>query len=309
MRAGVSLDTLNHTQSVGISQNCVSLTLLMNGGKNQLDASWTTLSLLVKRMLRINHKLQHRRPDQFRILVVIDEIYAQKAVVEFCHQEGYRVSGMGTVKEALRAFAQDPAHLVIADLTRPQLQATEMVTALKKHRKSLSAIGVVEKLPAVDVQAGAEFEGYIVKPISREDVCTQLRELLLTPPEEIQPTVIVIDDDANALTAVVHTLKVRGFDVSSYTDVGEAIEDIQTNLPDLVILDINMPGISGLYVCEMLKAQKKTQGIPILIFTSDSSRENVQKAIESGADGFIAKPFDPKGLTAKVREVLEMDNE
>jgi DNA-binding response OmpR family regulator len=256
----------------------------------------------------MNHHLQSLRPDQFRVLVVVDEIYAQKALVEYARQEGYRVDGTGDAKEAVRMFAQDPAHLVIADLTRRQLHAAEMVAALKKHRGSTCAVGVVDKLPPVDEQAEDDFEGYIVKPISRENVSEQLRELLLTPSEDEKPKVYVVDDDGNALMAVEHTLDVRGFDVTPYTDIGEAIEQIQVEPPDLLILDVNMPGISGLQVCQQLKANPKTDPIPILIFTSDPSRENVTKAIESGANGFIAKPFDPKGLTAKVREVLEASN-
>lgn len=253
----------------------------------------------------VNHRLQNRRPDQFRVLVVIDEIYAQKAVIEYVHQEGYRVSGYGDVKEAVRAFAKAPSQLVIADLTRKQLQAPEMVAALKKHRKDLCAVGIVDKLPTVEEQVEDGFEGYIVKPITRENVGAQLRELLLTPPEDVKPVVVVVDDDANALTAVEHTLDLRGFECHAYTDIGEAMDRVKTEPTDLIILDINMPGISGLQVCRQLKANSETQAIPILIFTSDPSRENVQAAIESGANGFIAKPFDPKGLTAKVREVLE----
>ncbi len=132
----------------------------------------------------------------------------------------------------------------------------------------------------------------------------QLRELLLTPPDERRPTVIVLDDDADALMTVEHTLEIRGFDVSTYTDEGEALERIRTEPPDLLILDITMPGIGGLEICQQLKADEQTRTIPILIFTADPSRENVQEAISSGADGFIAKPLDPKGQTAKVREVL-----
>lgn len=252
----------------------------------------------------LNHPLQNRRPDQFRVLIVIDEIYAQKAVVEYVQKEGYRVNGTGDVKEAIRLFAHESFDLVITDLTRRQLQAAKMVAALKKARATLRAVGLVDKLPTVEEQADDDFEGYLVKPLSREKIAEQLRELLLTPRSEDRPTVAVIDDDANALMAVEHTLDVRGFDVSTFTDIGEGIQHVQSSPPDLLILDINMPGISGLQICRQLKANSKTEPIPILIFTSDPSRDNVQKAIEAGANGFIAKPFDPKGLTAKVREVL-----
>lgn len=252
----------------------------------------------------VNHRLQNLRPDQFRVLVVLDEIYAQKAMIEYVHQEGYRVTGTGDVKEAVRTFGQEAIHLVIADLTRPQLQAPKMVAAMKKHKGALRAVALVEKLPEVEDQAQDDFDGYLVKPISREEVSKQLSELLLTPHESHEPTVVVVDEDANALMAVEHTLDVRGFKVAPFTDVGEALGKIESEPPDLLILDSNMPGISGLEVCKRLKSSEKTNPIPILIFTSGPSRENVQEAITAGANGFIAKPFDPKGLTDKAREVL-----
>ena len=99
----------------------------------------------------------------------------------------------------------------------------------EKHHNKLYAVGVVDQLPAVEEQAEDEFEGYIVKPISRENVCAQLKELLLTPSEERRPTVVVLDDDADALMAVEHTLEIRGFDVSTYSDPGEALERIRSD--------------------------------------------------------------------------------
>jgi two-component system phosphate regulon response regulator PhoB len=253
----------------------------------------------------LNHRLQQRRPDQFRVMVVIDEIYAQKAVIEYVHQEGYRVSGFGDYKEAIRAFGHEPAHLVIADLTRPQLHAAEMASALKRHSKALVAVAIVSKLPTVEEQAEDAFEGYLVKPIVREDIADQLRELLLSPQAEHKPAILVLDDDADSLMAAEHSLQVRGFEVITYTDAGEAIAHLRATPPDLLLMDINMPGITGIQICRQLKADSKTAPIPILIFTSDPSTKNVQEAIASGASGFIAKPFDPKSLSEKVRSVLD----
>ena len=184
-----------------------------------------------------------------------------------------------------------------------------MVAALKKHRKHLCTVAVVDKLPKVEEQAEDDFEGYIVKPISRENVSEKLKELLLTPREETEHRVFVIDDRANALKAVEHTLDVKGFGVTIFTEVGEAIDRTKEELTDLLITDVNVPGISGIQTCQQLKANPQTDPLPILIFTSDPSRENVQKAIESGASAFIEKPFNPKALTAKVREVLDISQE
>lgn len=183
------------------------------------------------------------------------------------------------------------------------------MNALKHHRKSLIAVAVVNKLPTVEEQADDAFEAYIVKPLVKENIASQLRELLLTPPEEHKPDILILDDDADALMAAEHALLIRGFEVTTYTDSGEALQHLRQTPPDLLLLDINMPGISGIEICTKMKSDPKTAEIPILIFTSDPSTKNVQEAIESGASGFMAKPFDPKGLTAKVRSILEQATE
>jgi len=166
-------------------------------------------------------------------MVVIDEIYAQKAVIEYVHQEGYRVSGFGDFKEAVRAFGHEPAHLVIADLTRPQLHAAEMVSALKRHSETMVAVAIVSKLPTVEEQTEDAFEGYLVKPLVRENIADQLHELLLSPHAEHKPSILVLDDDADSLMAAEHSLKVRGFEVVTFTDTGEALDHLRAIPPDL----------------------------------------------------------------------------
>lgn len=82
-----------------------------------LPFNWSRIRQKLDRQKPLNHRLQQRRPDQFRVIIVMSEIYAQKAVVEYVRQEGFRVSGFGDAKEAVRSFTHEHADLVIADLT------------------------------------------------------------------------------------------------------------------------------------------------------------------------------------------------
>jgi PleD family two-component response regulator len=117
-----------------------------------------------------------------------------------------------------------------------------MVSALKRHSEALLAVAIVSQLPTIEEQAEDSFEGYLVKHLAREDIADQLRELLLSPQAEHKPS-ILMDDDADSLMAAKHSLLVRGFEVVTFTDAGEAIDHLRTTPPDLPLLDINMPGI------------------------------------------------------------------
>ena len=119
-----------------------------------------------------------------------------------------------------------------------------------------------------------------------------------------KPAAVVIDDDASALQAVGHTLRRLDLYVATFQDPGDALEHIRETQPNLVIVDLNMPYFSGFKVCQRLRGDPKTAHISILILTADPSRENVQKAVELGVNGFVAKPFEPRALREKVLQVL-----
>ena len=243
-------------------------------------------------------------PNSFTVLVVMDDVYAQKALTEYSRQAGYRSSGVSEARKAAATIAQNPTHLIIVDLGKKA--GLEFVEAIKKHKPDLLALGLVDEIPAVEQQAEEDvMNGYLVRPLSQETVTEQLNELLLKEPEEgPPPKVVVIDDDSDAVSAVEHVLQVRGFEVNGFQDPGEAVAFITENPPDVIILDVEMPNITGFEVLQTIQKNPKSAEIPVLIFTADPSRDNVQKAIQGGAKGFLAKPFDPKGLTEKVRSLL-----
>ncbi len=242
-------------------------------------------------------------PNAFSVLVVMDDVYAQKALTEYAHNAGYRSSGVAEARKAAATIAQNPIHLIIVDVGKKA--GKEFVEAIKKHKPELLALGLVDEVPDVDEQAEDIVNGYLVRPVTQEMVTDQLNELLLKEEEEGPPAqVVVIDDDANAVTAVEHVLQVRGFVVRGFQDPGEGLESILADPPDVIILDVEMPHTTGFEVLESIQQNPDTADIPVLIFTSDPSRDNVQKTIQGGAQGFLAKPFEPKGLTEKVRSLL-----
>jgi two-component system phosphate regulon response regulator PhoB len=84
----------------------------------------------------------------------------------------------------------------------------------------------------------------------------------------------------------------------------DALEEAGEHLPDLIILDIMLPGINGLEVCKRLKGNKKTEHIPVIILTAKGEETDIVAGLEMGSDDYIVKPFSPKILLARIKAVL-----
>lgn len=119
---------------------------------------------------------------------------------------------------------------------------------------------------------------------------------------------MVADDEPDTLNLVKVILEQEGYQVLVASNGVEALRRAETELPDLVMLDVVMPAKSGWEVCRTLKAQDKTKHIPVVIFTvlsatiGDASK---MRAEEAGCDGYVTKPFTPEGLLAEVRKHLD----
>ena len=113
--------------------------------------------------------------------------------------------------------------------------------------------------------------------------------------------VLVVEDDATVAEVVVRYLEREGFQVESVGDGREALERAGRFLPDLVVLDLMLPGLDGLEVCRRLRA---VAPIPVIMLTARGEESDRVLGLELGADDYVAKPFSPRELTARVKSVL-----
>ncbi len=111
--------------------------------------------------------------------------------------------------------------------------------------------------------------------------------------------VLVVDDEPGILKVLGIELKLSGYDAITTTSGAEAIEIVRTEKPDIVLLDVVMPGVTGL---EVLQHVRKFSQVPIIIFTGHPTV--IKLAMQNGADDSIAKPFDPDLLIAKIKLAL-----
>ena len=118
------------------------------------------------------------------------------------------------------------------------------------------------------------------------------------------PIVLVVDDVAANRDLLEGYLEDLGYDVRQARDGLEALDAVSAEEPDLVLLDIDMPRLDGITVCERLKSHPVRRLIPVVILTASNERETKLRGIAAGADDFLSKPFDPKELLLRTKVLL-----
>ena len=119
--------------------------------------------------------------------------------------------------------------------------------------------------------------------------------------------ILVVDDEPDIRNLAKRILERAGYQVVTASNRVEGEEMVESEKPDLIILDVVMPGKNGFEVCQTLKGRPETRNIPIIIFSASGSRGRRDAAREAGADDFLQKPFTIKGLTDIVRKHLFHD--
>ena len=116
--------------------------------------------------------------------------------------------------------------------------------------------------------------------------------------------IIVIEDEPDIAEMIAYNLRREGHKVSVCRDGEQGLSRIRTDNPDLVVLDLMLPGIDGVEVCRMVKSDPVTRATPIIMVTAKSEESDVVLGLKIGADDYIAKPFSPRELVARVDVAL-----
>lgn len=118
-------------------------------------------------------------------------------------------------------------------------------------------------------------------------------------------TILIVEDEEDILELVEYHLLQAGFDVNTCETGDEALEIIDETLPDLIILDIMLPGMVGTEVCKILKQQEETRRIPIIMLTAKGEEIDRVVGFELGVDDYVTKPFSPRELILRVKAILK----
>ena len=120
------------------------------------------------------------------------------------------------------------------------------------------------------------------------------------------PKILVVDDDPAINEMLTIVLEAEGFQTSSVTDGAEAVPAFRSFDPDLILLDLMLPGMNGIDICREIR---KESAVPVVMLTAKTDTVDVVLGLESGADDYITKPFKPKELVARIRARLRRTDE
>ena len=116
--------------------------------------------------------------------------------------------------------------------------------------------------------------------------------------------ILLVDDEPQLLEMVKMRLEVNGYEVLTASDGQQGFDKAKSEKPDLVILDLMLPKMDGYKVCGLLKADTRYSSIPIIMFTARAQEQDKEQGEALGANAYITKPFEPKMLISKVKELL-----
>jgi phosphate regulon transcriptional regulator PhoB len=125
----------------------------------------------------------------------------------------------------------------------------------------------------------------------------------------MKETILIVEDEKDIVKMLDYNLKNEGYKVIVADDGEDALDAAKTKHPDLILLDLMLPGLDGLEVCKELKNERKTKSIPVIMLTAKAQESDKVVGLELGADDYVTKPFSPRELTARIKAVLRRGKE
>ena len=218
-------------------------------------------------------------------------------------------------ERALELMAERAPDLVLLDVAMPKRNGYEVVRQIRAS-EDLSEIPVImlsasvtEEDIALSLEAGANH--HLQKPFSPRDLVQLVQRLLGETPRGMtgesdsgRPLVLVADDDEDILALVSFRLNRAGYRVLSAPDGEQALELIVGRRPDLAVLDVRMPKLTGIDVIRKVRATKSLSELPMVLLSAGVEDENIASGFDAGADDYMKKPFSPQELLARVESIL-----
>lgn len=262
--------------------------------------------------------------DQVRILIVDDHPSTATTLARALTQLGPSVDIISATNglEALEKVRSKGVDILITDMIMPEMTGLELIEKLQNHpggRPAHTYLVTAYDVPGLKVTAQRlKVDEVLIKPIrperiyqivarNMEDMKQSTRPRQEPSREKRKFKILVADDRPDNVTLLVRYLDYEGYDHVSAQDGVETLAKAQDEMPDLVLLDINMPNKDGFAVLEEIRANPVLEHIPVIILTAARlDPVDVQEGLNLGADDYITKPFDRHELMARIRTKLRV---
>lgn len=258
-----------------------------------------------------------------KILVVDDHPNTATTLARALSQLGPNVEVRSATNghQAVEQVNDGAADILITDMIMPGMTGLELIEKLQNHpagRPSVTFLITAYDVPGLKVTARRlKVKEVIVKPVPPERICqiiTQaMQEMDHTKPARNETTVgksfkiLIADDQPDNLRLLSRYLENEGYSYVEAKDGEETLQKVHSELPDLVLLDVNMPKKDGFAVLAEIRADPVTKDIPVIILTAARlDPTEIQSGLNMGADDYVTKPFDRRELFARIRTKLRV---
>jgi len=229
--------------------------------------------------------------NQPLVLVVEDDELASHLMAEHLTSGGYRVAYASTGEEAVRMASQLHPSAITLDVVLPDANGMDVLARLKASLATRNIPVVIVSITD-DRQLGLSLGAaeYFVKPVSADRLLETLTRARATAKKEIQ-TVMVVDDEAASRESIAAILEPRGYKVWTTSSGEEALRQIAVNVPDVAIIDLSMPGMSGFELIKHLRQLPSTRRLPICIYTAKDLSSAELRWLSEHSAPVTPKPF------------------
>lgn len=268
--------------------------------------------------------------QQAQILVVEDNPLTLRILIEHLKRLGFQTPIARGGEEALRLVGLDKPDLILLDILLPGIDGFETCRRLKGNTltKDIPVIFITALTETSDKVRAFEVGGvdYITKPIDFKEVTARIETRLTIQklqrrlqsqnaliasktqptPEEHRAVVLLVEDNTMTLQLLERYLSGLEFTTVGVTSGEDALQSVATTVPDVILLDVMLPGIDGFETCRRLKNNVTTRDIPVIFMTALSEMADKVKAFEVGAADYITKPHHYAEVVARVNTHLTL---
>lgn len=257
------------------------------------------------------------------ILIVDDHPNTATTLARAVSQMGPRVEVFAATsgRQAIERVRDHAADILITDMIMPEMNGLELLEKMQDHPGGRPAHVIL--ITAYDVPGLKEtarrlkVNEIIAKPVRPERICQIVEKIMKDWEQTKQPAqekstrkpfkILLADDHPDNVTLLARYMENEGYEYVTARDGVEAVEKTRAELPDLVLLDINMPKMDGFAALEEIRADPAVQHIPVIILTAARlDPTDIQSGLNLGADDYVTKPFDRLELMARIRTKLRV---
>lgn len=256
-----------------------------------------------------------------RILIIDSDLEYAESNRKILEAAGYDVEIAQTGKQGLEAVRKDAPDLVILDAMLPDINGLSVCRELKEDARHealpvlvVTALGSNGETYLANMAKEHKADGFFAKPVDAKQLLPKIEQLLsktmpAPKPSAVKARILLVDDDPDFLEATRQILVANRYDVITAKDGEEGVAKAKYESPDLIVLDVIMPGKDGYSVCYELRKMEQTRPIPVIMLTAIGQQLSkpeyaMDMAIDHLADDYIDKPVDTQTLIRKIEKHL-----